>query len=336
MRCGDNSRLVWRANKLDKGINMIPNFVKERELNNKGFDLYFAGAHNSRSEEYLQRRGANRLKSQLRERKDIEKWIANMTPNNKLFIDSGAYTAYTKGVSVDVDDYISYINSISDKITIFAQVDKIPGTFRQEKTVQEKKEAPAKSWENYLYMRARVKEPDKLIPIFHQGEDYAWLKNMLEWTDETGKHIPYIGISPAFDVPGLESFLDASFDIIEQSSNPNVKTHAFGMTRLKVLEQYPYYSADSTSWLLSAGMGSVYTPWGTIYMSDRKDAEGSYIMNQPKAAQETLSTYFAKLGFTMEEVRTDYSAQALLNIQYLLDWASNYRFKGTHRRKQLF
>lgn len=45
------------------------------------------------------------------------------------------------------------------------------------------------------------------------------------------------------------------------------------MTQLDLLEQYPYTSADSTSWKLCAAMGSIYTPYGVIYVSDRNKYE---------------------------------------------------------------
>ena len=300
------------------------------------FDLYFAGAKNKIADAYLLEHDANRLQSQLIDRNNISEWVAKKSDTSKLFIDSGAYTAYTKGVTLSADDYIGYLNSITEHCTIFAQLDTIPGRYGQPKTVDEKLNAPRLSWENYLYMRERLKEPQKLIPIFHQGEDYKWLENMLEWTDSEGKHIPYIGVSPAMDMPGLEEFLDKSFQIIEKSSNPHVKTHAFGMTQLKILEMYPYTSADSTSWKLSAAMGSIYTQYGTIYVSDRGKSDKSYILNQPKEAQKNLFRYIEDCGYTFEQVASSDTARYIVNIKYLMEWAKNYQFRGRVKRKKLF
>lgn len=301
------------------------------------FDLYFAGARNKVADEYLLKIGANRLQSQLIDRTNIDIWCKSKNSVSKLFVDSGAYTAYTKGISVDADDYIEYLNSITDSLTIFAQLDKIPGMFNRPKTKQEMYEAPIKSWENYLYMRSRLKEPKKLLPIFHQGEDFKHLINMLEWTDENGEHIPYIGVSPAFDLPGLENFLDMSFDIIRNSSNPNVKTHAFGMTRLDILEKYPYTSADSTSWKLCAAMGSIYTPWGTIYVSERGKYSKDYIFNQSKDAVSNIKKYINEQGFSVEDVAKYDYIRYIININYLVDWARNYIYRGKSKsKKRLF
>lgn len=299
------------------------------------FDLYFAGARNKIADDYLLKHGANRLQSQLLDRANILNWVLNKSETNKLFIDSGAYSAYTQGTVISVDRYISYLNSITSKCTIFAQLDTIPGQMGKPKTVEERLNAPRLSWENYLYMRAKLREPKKLIPIFHQGEDYNWLWNMLEWTDENREHIPYIGISPAVDVPGLEEFLTKSFDIISKSSNPKVKTHAFGMTQLTMLELYPYTSADSTSWKLSAAMGSIYTPYGVVYVSERGSGDKSYVKNN-LYAYEKLVDYLDSCGYTFEDVAKYDWVRYIVNIKYLMSWAENYKFKGGVKRKKLF
>lgn len=292
------------------------------------FILYFAGAKNKVADKYMLEHNAHRLCSQLLDRANIDDWCCNKSDESNLFVDSGAYTAYTKGININVDDYIDYLNSITENLTIFAQLDTIPGRYGVAKTLQDRAEAPKYSWDNYLYMRKKLKEPDKLIPIFHQGEDFKWLENMLNWVDEKGNHINYIGVSPAFDLPGLEEFLDLSFDVIKHSDNPNVKTHAFGMTRLDILEKYPYTSADSTSWKLTAAMGSIYTPWGTIYVSDRGVDNIDYIFNKPKIAQDKIIDYIEKNGYSINDVQTKDTCRYILNIKYLMDWADNYKFKG--------
>ena len=240
----------------------------------------------------------------------------------------------TKGITIDVDEYIDYLNSLSEKCTIFAQLDTIPGRFNQPKTAEEVREAPKLSWHNYLYMRAHLKEPNKLLPIFHQGENFKWLTNILEWTDDNGEHIPYIGISPANDVhtAAKEVFISKCFDLIAHSNNPKVKTHAFGMTSLSLLEIYPFYSADSTSWKMAAAMGNIYTPYGPIYVSDRRPYDSTYIKNQSKEMYGKIEAYVNEIGFTFEDVvKFDYN-RYIVNIHYLMDWARNYRFKGINKK----
>lgn len=308
----------------------------------KGFDLYFAGSQNKLAEEFLRKNGNNRLASQLLDRIVIRGWIDSRQEGNakgNLFIDSGAFSAHTRGAEVNVDEYIEFINSIDDDVHIFAQVDKIPGVFRQPKTREQLLEAPALSWKNYLYMRDKVKSPEKLLPIFHQGEEYTWLTNMLEWTDDEGNHIPYIGISPANDQPvkEKEKFIDKCFKIIATSSNPDVKTHAFGMTSLNILERYPFTSADSTSWILNAAMGSIMTKFGSVTVSDGRTHGNDHILRMPKAAQQEIQNYVESHGYNMKELAEDYKQRILFNIKYLTEWADNYEYTpSTVRRKALF
>lgn len=309
----------------------------------EGFQLYFAGSLNKVFEEDLKNKGAHRLASQLLDRAVIEGWISGRNEGRckgHLLIDSGAFSAHTRNAEVDVDAYIEFLNSVDEYVHVFAQVDKIPGKFRQPKTPQELKEAPELSWKNYLYMRDKLNSPQKLLPIFHQGEDYKWLHNILEWRDPiTGKQVEYMGISPANDQPVKEKikFIDKCFAIIKKSSNPNIQTHAFGMTSLYVLEQYPFTSADSTSWLLNGANGSIMTKFGSVLLSDKSLNNPSHIRKMPKAAQQEIQKYVEAKGYTMQKLATDYTDRIRFNIDYLLDWAKNYKYNPSQvRRRSLF
>ena len=293
------------------------------------FNLYFAGRGPSKVANYKMENNLNQLFSQLNERSSIKEYLSkvNDISKAKLFIDSGAWSAHSQGKEVDVDDYIKYINENDQYFYIYAQVDKIPGEFRKPKTKEQKLEAPEISWKNYLYMKNKVKTRDKLIPVFHQGEDFKWLKNMLEYTHEdTGEHIPYIGISPANDspIPGKLAFVDKCFDIIKHSSNSNVKTHAFGMTSLKILEKYPFTSADSTSYLMQAVNGSIMTEYGAINISDRRLTKDNALFLKDKSLFEKV---VSKYGFTVDELATSIDNRMIYNIKYLLDWCKNYEYK---------
>ena len=310
-----------------------------------GFNLYFAGGHAISTDEYLKERGANRLFNQLYERNGIGKrWIEHKQNNpettSKLFVDSSAYSAHTKGAEVDIDAYIEYVNSNVGMFDCIAELDKIPGVFRQPKTREQLLEAPQISWDNYLYMRERMIEKDKLLPIFHMGEDFKWLELMLETTFEGGKHIPYIGISPANDstTKHKDKWTERVFDVIRNSSNPNVKTHAFGMTVTSQLERHPFYSADSTSVLLTGVMGNIMTSKGLVDLSQKNGGLDAF-RRLPKPVQVEVESIIEETGahFTVEQLVEDYKLRALFNVQYMLDWAANYQFKGIRsRQRRLF
>lgn len=310
-----------------------------------GFNIYFAGGHHKITDKFLMERGANRLYNQLYERNAIGKhWIAHKKENkelgNRLFVDSSAYSAHTKGAVVDVDSYIDYLNENTGMFDAIAELDEIPGKFRQPKTREQLIEAPRKSWENYLYMRERVIDTEHLLPIFHMGEDFKWLELMLDSTFENGAHIPYIGISPANDstTKFKDKWMERVFNTIKDSKNPNVKTHAFGMTVTSQLERHPFYSADSTTVLLTGAMGNIMSSRGIIDLSEKNGGIKAF-RRLPIGAQMEIERVAEEtgLGFSIEDLASDYRLRALYNCQYMIDWAESYEFKGiSHRQKTLF
>lgn len=300
------------------------------------FDLYFAGSRTSKVDDWLSANHMPRLYSQLNDRTGIQKWTEYLE-RGKLFIDSGAHSAHTKDFEVNVDKYIDYVNALDDYVTIFAQVDKIPGVYRKPKTIKDWEEAPAQSWENFQYMHERLKSPEKCLPVFHQGENMKWLKTICEAKFD-GKSIPYIGISPRGDVrvKDKEQFISDCFQIIQESSNPDVKVHAFGMTTLDVLERYHFYSADSTTWLLTAAMGRIHTPWGLLYCSNKSKTDPTADQMLP-VAKDALFGYIREMGYTYDQVVEDYIARMIINCKFLKQWSDNYQFKPVNgKRKRLF
>ena len=263
--------------------------------------------------------------------------------NGKLLIDSGAHSAHTKGITLDLEEYIGFVNENIDKFTLYVQVDKIPGVYRMPKTAKDWLEAPQLSWENYLYMREKSKDPSKLVPVFHQGEDLKWLRNMLDYTFSDGSHIPYIGLSPRGDV-SLKAKYDFSaecFATIQNSSNPNVKTHAFGATSLEMLERLPYTSADSTTWVLVSAFGQVWMPncidgdingvgikLGVSEENRSHPTATQTYWEQPAKIKKKLDDYFESIGTNIEELSVSHSARALASAKYVQNWAKNYEYKG--------
>lgn len=302
-------------------------------------DLYFASSGNLEMEKILELKQCNRLFTQL-EKSSIKRCISMKSRRNdrKLFIDSGAFTSWTKGIDVDVDAYIDYINSLDSEITLCAQVDCIPGTFGTPRTSDEIREAPIKSWENYLYMKDKIVSRDKLIPIFHQEESFEHLKNMLEYRHNDGSKIKYIGVSPANDrsQKDKEDFIAKSFDIIKHSSNPEVKTHAFGMTNLEILKKYPYTSADSTRWKMLAAYGSILTEFGTILVSSEQQKGKNHIKYLPDVIEYVKSKCLL-YDIDFERLPVDFGTRAIFNICYLREWEKNYVYTPIRvHKKSLF
>lgn len=290
-----------------------------------GFNLYFAGQQAKEVDEYLQERNALRLFSQVNERKGIEEWREGGHAS-KLFIDSGAFSVAHNGKTVDIDMYIDYINNHTD-IPIFVELDVIPFPVLNTETAKKCCEA---SWQNYLYMKERVHHPGYLLPLYHFGEPKEALLRILN-TEVNGKLPEYIGIGGRHGVSTdlQDKYFHEIFATIQKSKNPKVKVHAFGMTVIKLLEKFPFYSADSTTWLQLGINGNINTEaCGIVNVSER----GKYNKDNANAFPEHLKAVIeeevAKNGYTLEQVSTDYKARLKYNIDTMLKWAENYQYKG--------
>ena len=287
-----------------------------------GFDLYFAGSQNKKTDVLLKSLQCCRLFSQCNERNSILDY-ANSDVRGKLFIDSGAFSVAHSGKEVNIDEYIQFINSRPD-IDVWAQLDSIPYPVLNSQTAKKSSE---ESWTNYLYMMDRIEiDKDKLLPIFHFGEPFDHLKRILN-TEVHGKVPDYIGVGGRHGVSSSEQdiYFDNIFKIVKSSNNPNVKIHAFGMTVLKLLEKYPFYSADSTTWLMIGVNGGIMDDeYGIINISNRCANKKENFLNYPQDVQEKLKEKFKKFGYTYEEMSENYVPRLLYNIKYLKNWADNY------------
>ena len=312
------------------------------------FDLYLASYDDAKIIDHAYEENYPLLYSQLNNRgyifKHFEAQAAGKT-KGKLLIDSGAHSAHTKGVELDLEEYIGFVNDNIEKLSLYVQVDKIPGRYRQPKTTKDWLDAPRLSWENYLYMSEKSKDFTKLVPVFHQGEDTKWLENLCNYEFPDGKKIPYIGLSPRGDVSlqAKYEFCAQCFSVIQRSKNPNVKTHAFGATSLSMLERLPFTSADSTTWVLVSAFGQVWIPTGitgqgvddTVGVKlgvskeniDHPTATWTYWEQTPEVKKK-LDDYFESIGTNIEKLSVSHSERSLASAKFCQNWARNYQYKG--------
>jgi hypothetical protein len=174
-------------------------------------------------------------------------------------------------------------------------------------------------------MRERVKSVDKLIPVFHRGSDWKHLERILNFEPKI-QYMAFgalVGAAPA----EREVWIEQAFKVIKASKNPDIKVHAFGMTSLSLLEQFPFYSADSTSWIMTAASGGIMTKYGVLTISENKKKLPEHILNMPAAFQQELADYVASFGFDLKTLSQDYKERFNMNIAYLTNWAANYEYK---------
>lgn len=149
----------------------------------------------------------------------------HLSPENR-FLDSGAFTAFTQGKVIDINDYARVIRESGAKY--YANLDVI-GDYK----------ATAK---NQAYLESLGLHP---IATFHFNSPIEELEKMLDKYD----YIALGGLVPlAMQKDKLIKWLDYCYSRITKRDKL-VKTHLFGMNSLDIWKRYPCYSADATSWV---------------------------------------------------------------------------------------
>lgn len=298
------------------------------------FDFYFSSMPFSGNVvNYLMENHGCILLSQLNERSTLLRWVERFKSIQdvpvKIFVDSGSFSAWTKGISIDVDDYIDFINTNKDYFEICAAVDSIPGkhTSNSVATNEEVIKSCQDTWDNFLYMRSKMLDVNKLLYTFHIGEPWEYLKQALEYEDEHGK-LSYIALGGMVgkERPLINKFLEEATAIIKNSSNPNVKVHAFGVGVPLILEKYKLTSSDSTTWCKVAGYGNIIYKNKTIEISNKNLLRDTNILSKSPAALEGLLTEIKNRGFTLQELQEDYDVRRLFNVITYHEWSKQYKY----------
>lgn len=170
-----------------------------------------------------------------------------------ILIDSGAFSAWNRGLVIDIDHYVEFIEKVKKIQTIhdiyFINLDVIPHVKGTKPTQEQIITACEKGIENYHYIKSKG---HSTIHTFHQFEDFKYLERIVKECNDYN----YIGISPANDqsVESRNIWLGQVYSKIRN----NVRTHVLGLTAKDSLEQFPCYSADSSSWINVGRFGELF------------------------------------------------------------------------------
>ncbi len=216
----------------------------------------------------------------------------------KVFLDSGAFSAFTKGVKVNLPRYCRWIQSNIDIIDCASVLDSIgdaQGTFQ-----------------NQVAMEKLGVRP---LPCFHYGEDPRYLEYYLA----NYEYITLGGMVP-ISTPKLHLWLDDIWEkyLTDGAGRPKTKVHGFGLTAIPLMKKYPWYSVDSSSWVQAAANGRIFHPtYGDIYLSENhplRKKEGQHLDNMPDCTQEMIYNMLEnELGYDVDRLQTNYLARWAFN-----------------------
>lgn len=228
-------------NAVYKNVNKLFSFFRDKKL----MELYFAGGENKCWLKAIEEAGGEEalysyyflLRDNGSKAEDFLKQA--LVSQKKVFLDSGGFSAFTKGVKIDIYEYIDFIKKIEDKITAYAVLDVIGD--------------PVATAKNQGIMEEAGLNP---VPVFHAFSDLKYLEDMVSKYD----YIALGGLVPlARDKRRLAAWLDRCFSVIKNGA----RVHGFGMTSFDMMMRYPFYSVDSTSWLGGSMRAEVYKFSGT-------------------------------------------------------------------------
>lgn len=232
-------------------------------------------------------------------------FVDHMRANGaKIFLDSGAFSAWTMNVTLSLPDYCDYIKRnidilrIEDGAVMASVLDGIGD--------------PLQTYRNQLQMEELGVRP---LPCFHFGEDERYL----EWYVQNYDYITLGGMVRK-SVPDLRRWLDRIWEryMIDGSGRPKLKVHAFGITSIPIMEEYPWYSCDSSSWIQAAAFGSVITPeYGPIKVSDKSPSRhdwGQHLSNFMPQDQARVNELLEQQGFSYDRLSTIYESRAAYNL----------------------
>lgn len=289
------------------------------------FNFYFAGTQLKEAEQYKIDKGYNNLKSWFLERKELDRLIALKKDGKytgKIMVDSGAFTAHRKDVSINCDEYIEWLNKNNSYLECYVQLDQIPGKWGQKRSKEDILSAERASWENYTYMVSKLNNPYKLLAVFHMDENFNNLKRLLNFEID-GNKVPYICISGAKDRTPAErrEWYHKCFQMIRESENKDVRVHCLGCSTFHDLSLFPFYSSDSTTWLQLSNNGNIQDK-NSVAVSEiaLKNVENAARLNY---LAPTIKLNCGRFGVDFEQLKISYTARSVYNIRFMLDWIEN-------------
>jgi hypothetical protein len=218
----------------------------------------------------------------------------------KVFLDSGAFSAFTLGHEIDIGEYAEFIAENQDIVIMASVLDAIgdhEATFRNQQDLE------------------RRNLPRPVLPCFHFGEPMELAKYYAD-------NYEYITIGGMVPVPNqkLGPWLDELWEyaLTDKDGYAKTKVHGFGLTALPLMYRYPWYSVDSSSWVQAAANGLIQLPelLQKIDISARSPRAKDFLRHfstYPQEARAYIEGLIRYYGLTPEELATDYKPRWALN-----------------------
>lgn len=161
---------------------------------------------------------------------------------DKVFVDSGAFTAFSLGYDISEDEYYNWLKTQKGNYDIAAMLDKL---HHPEETIKR-------------YVEASKRNIDKLLPIAQPFGDDNWFKTIRMYEQinaiQKGDYVGIGGWVPVWKGRGLET-------VVKQLPH-DYRYHGFAKVNFWLMQYNYFYSVDSSSWAAGHRFGTVMA-WHT-------------------------------------------------------------------------
>lgn len=200
---------------------------------------------------------------------DIKKRFSNLA-KIRLFIDSGAHTYQNDPKYAEYDEnyweqhlqkYLKWVEYNKDYIFAIANFDfeNVVGA----ETVNR--------WNREYFEPFMLRTGIPVCFVWHQNSYSDWSFYC--------KRYPYVGFS-SVNTEGEAISLNEYKERLREAEKNDSVVHGFGMTRTAMLTELPFYSSDSTTWLVGLQYGEINYWTGTKMSRLKKDAWKTTYLNE--------------------------------------------------------
>jgi hypothetical protein len=228
---------------------------------------------------------------------------ASIALGHELFLDSGAYSAFTKKETISVDQYGKFMLRQGHHFAVRANLDDIGD------------DGP-KSWANLKALESMGCKP---FPVFHYGDQYSYLTKMLD----EGYPFMALGGLVGASTKMLMEWLDhvwANY-LTNKDGTARTRVHGFGLTSFPLMFRYPWYSVDSSSWVMTSIFGScVFVLDGKMTKIDfsdespaKRDLDSWHYQAMSPAMKAKVNEILIPYGITAEQLGSHYSFRHVIN-----------------------
>lgn len=236
----------------------------------------------------------------------------------KVLLDSGAFSAFTSGIQIDLRSYIDFCLHYEKELDGYFNLDVIASPEANHSVLER---CCVQGWKNLQEM---VRAGLKPIPVFHYPESVGWLDRYLDLG------LPRIALGYKSKIQRLPYWMDECFRHIARSGTvPDV--HLLGISNFKILGEYPLSSSDGSTYIQAASGGGILCP--------RLDSRGEFDYQQPTRTlplsdsgnslspqiQNYLKKYFLDLNLPLKCLDGGWLGRSVVNISYFRRCVETYK-----------